>query len=63
VNNLGLQIRYRFELAPRSELFFVYARGGFELLREDERDLGGLFSDMSEIRDSDQFLLKIRYRL
>lgn len=63
VNNLGLQIRYRYEIGPLSELFLVYARGGFDLLREDERSVGALFSDMSDVRDADQFMVKIRYRL
>ena len=30
VSNLGLQIRYRYELAPLSYLYVVYGRGGFE---------------------------------
>ena len=63
VSNLGVQIRYRYEFAPQSELFLVYGRGGFELLTDDERDLGRLFHDMSDVRDADQFLVKIRYRL
>ena len=63
VNNLGLQIRYRYEFAPQSEFFIVYGRGGFDVLSDDERDVAGLFGDMSDVRDADQFLLKVRYRL
>ena len=63
VNNLGLQVRYRYEIGPMSELFLVYARGGFDLLRDDERSVGDLFGDMSDVRDADQFLIKLRYRL
>ena len=63
VNNLGLQVRYRYEIGPLSELFLVYARGGFNLLNDDERGVGDLFGDMSDVRDADQFLIKIRYRL
>jgi hypothetical protein len=63
VNNLGLQIRYRYEIGPLSELFLVYARGGFDLLRDDERGVGQLFGDMSDVRDADQFMVKVRYRL
>ena len=44
VNNLGLQIRYRYEFAPQSELFLVYARGGFDLLDDDERAVSGVVS-------------------
>lgn len=63
VNNLGLQVRYRYEIGPLSEVFLVYARGGFNLLNDDERGVGDLFGDMSDVRDADQFLIKIRYRL
>ena len=63
VNNLGLQIRYRYEIGPMSELFLVYARGGFDLLRDDEHSVGELFGHMSDVRDADQFLIKVRYRL
>jgi uncharacterized protein DUF5916 len=63
VSHLGLQVRYRYEIGPMSELFLVYARGGFEMLRDDEREVTRLFSDSTRIRDSDQFLIKLRYRL
>ncbi len=63
VNNLGLQVRYRYEIGPLSELFLVYARGGFDLLTDDERGVSDLFGDMSDVRDADQFMVKVRYRL
>jgi hypothetical protein len=63
VSNLGLQVRYRYEIGPLSELFLVYARGGFDLLNDDDRGVGDLFGDMSDVRDADQFLIKVRYRL
>jgi Domain of unknown function (DUF5916) len=63
VNNLGLQVRYRYEIGPLSELFLVYARGGFNLLNDDDRSVGDLFGDMTDVRDADQFLIKVRYRL
>lgn len=63
VSNLGLQIRYRYEFAPQSELYLVYGRGGFDVLSDDDRGVGQLFGDMNDVRDADQFLIKIRYRL
>jgi hypothetical protein len=63
VSNLGLQIRYRYEIGPLSELFLVYGRGGFDLLTDDDRSVTQLFRSMSDVRDADQFLIKIRYRL
>jgi hypothetical protein len=63
VNNLGLQVRYRYEIGPMSELFLVYARGGYDFIDDDERGVNSLFRDMTDVRDADQFLLKIRYKL
>ncbi|GFE78404.1 hypothetical protein GCM10011487_04040 [Steroidobacter agaridevorans] len=63
VNNLGLQIRYRYEIGPMSELFLVYARGGYNFIDEDERGVSQLFRDMTDVRDADQFLIKLRYKL
>lgn len=63
VNNLGLQIRYRYEIGPQSDLFLVYGRGGYELLNDDDRAVRDLFTDMGDVRDADQFMIKFRYRL
>jgi hypothetical protein len=63
VNSLGLQLRYRYEIGPLSEVFVVYGRGGFDVLQDDERSVTSLFHDMPRVRDADQFLIKIRYRL
>lgn len=62
VNNFGLQIRYRYEIASMSELFVVYGRGGFDLLADDDRDLSALLRDIGDVRDSEQILVKVRYR-
>jgi len=63
VNNLGLQVRYRYEMGPMSELFLVYARGGYNFIDDDERGVRELFRDMTDVRDADQFLIKVRYKL
>jgi hypothetical protein len=63
VNNLGLQIRYRYQFAPLSELFLVYGRGGFDLKEDRDSSLGGLFARQVDVRDADQFLVKVRFRL
>lgn len=63
VNNLGLQIRYRYEFAPLSELFLVYSRGGFDVREDGGSSLGELFSHSTSVRDADQFLIKVRFRL
>ena len=63
VSNLGLQIRYRYQLGPLSDAYLVYARGGFDVFANDDRNVATLFRDMGEVRDSDQFLIKFSYRL
>lgn len=63
LRNLGFQVRYRYEFAPLSYLYFAYVRGGslFEQgpaaysLREE---FGGTF----DLRDSEQLLVKLSYR-
>lgn len=62
LRNFGMQLRYRFEIAPQRELYLVYARGGFAI-DEHQRNTLELISDASELRDSDQFLVKLRWAL
>ena len=63
VNNFGLQIRYRWTFAPQSDLYVVYGRGGITFEEGEARDgLGGLLQSASDLRDSDQLLVKARYR-
>jgi hypothetical protein len=63
VSNLALQIRYRFELGPQSDLYLVYARGGLERDTSDPDEVDSLFGRMWDLRNSDQALVKFRYRL
>jgi hypothetical protein len=50
-------------MGPQSDLFVVYGRGGAQMLNDDDRGVGQLFTDMSDVRDADQVLVKVRYRL
>jgi hypothetical protein len=60
INTLGFQLRYRWQFAPASDLYVVYSRGGFA--EGGGRDgLGQLFERSLDLRDSDQFLVKVRY--
>ncbi|WP_116808043.1 DUF5916 domain-containing protein [Steroidobacter cummioxidans] len=61
VRNLGLQIRYRFEIAPLSFLYVVYGRGGYEEQAVSD-DRGRLLRDTFSLRDDDQLLVKLSYR-
>jgi hypothetical protein len=61
VRNLGVQLRYRFELAPLSYLYVVYGRGGFQS-EPTSQDSGGLLGDSFSLRDDEQLLVKFSYR-
>ena len=58
----ALQVRYRYELAPLSEFFAVYSRGGFAAGSEADEGLGTLWSQALDDTTADQFALKLRYR-
>jgi hypothetical protein len=61
VQNLGVQLRYRFELAPLSYLYVVYGRGGYQ--QEPVGDeAGSLLADSFSLRDDEQLLVKFSYR-
>jgi hypothetical protein len=63
VNNFGLQVRYRWTFAPQSDLYVVYGRGGIVFEDDDrERGLSDLLSSAFDLRDSDQLIVKARYR-
>ncbi len=61
VENLGVQLRYRFEFRPLSYLYVVYGRGGYrqETLADDA---GNLVRDSFELRDDEQLMVKFSYR-
>src|SRR4249919_304046 len=61
LSQLGFQIRYRYELAPLSDLYVVYGRGG-DIFHEYSDNAFDLMRDAFELRDSDQFLVKVSYR-
>jgi len=62
VASFGLQIRYRYEISRQRDLYVVYGRGGFS--QDEERSgVGNLFDQASRLRDSDQLLVKLSWRL
>jgi hypothetical protein len=61
LRNLGLQLRYRYELAPLSYLYVVYGRGGYAL-DDVHKEAAGLLGDALSLRDDEQFLVKLNYR-
>lgn len=63
LSQLRLQLRYRLELAPLSNLYIAYVRGGRALIDDDGRfNAGDAFERAFALRDSDQILVKLSYR-
>ncbi|HUR40636.1 MAG TPA: DUF5916 domain-containing protein [Verrucomicrobiae bacterium] len=58
----AFQVRYRYELAPLSELFVVYSHGGDDFDLDRERSLGSSFRRGLAEETASQFLVKLRYR-
>ncbi len=61
VSSFGFQVRYRYKINQESDVFVVYSRGGEAELERGDDGLGELLSDSLELRDGDQFLVKVRY--
>ncbi|TCV97086.1 hypothetical protein EC912_10181 [Luteibacter rhizovicinus] len=62
VANLGFQIRYRYEIAPLSNLYIVYNRGGYET-EDGVSDANEQFRHSLGLRDTNEALVKVAYRL
>ena len=60
ISNLGFQLRYRYKINPESDLFVVYSRGGDDFSNE-RVGADDLIEDTLALRDTDQFLVKVRY--
>lgn len=61
LSDVAIQLRYRYEIAPLSNVYIVYSRGGTVSLDEDE-PFSKLFSPGWEDRDGDNLSFKVRYQ-
>jgi hypothetical protein len=61
LRNLGFQVRYRYQIDPRSDLYLVYGRGGFAI-DDEQRGLNDTLQDVFSLREDHQLLLKYAYR-
>ena len=61
VSQLNFQIRYRWQIAPLSDLFIVYTKGDRQ--RTDRMEYNDLFRDNWNNPLGDQLVIKLRYRL
>ncbi|MGB2391963.1 MAG: DUF5916 domain-containing protein, partial [Pseudomonadales bacterium] len=62
VSQVSLQARYRWEIAPLSDLFVVYTRQSNQAGLLDGRDFQAIFSDSYQDPLTDSFVVKLRYR-
>ena len=62
LSSLGMQLRYRYEFAPLSELFIVYSRGGDGSLDGGSEGFAGQFQRALDNVTADQLFVKLRYR-
>ncbi len=62
ISNLVFQVRYRWELAPLSDLFLLYSRGG-ALQDGLGRDFPDLFRTSFANPDASELVMKLRYRI
>ncbi len=61
ISQMNFQLRYRWQIAPLSDLFVVYTRNGFE--DPPSANFGELFHEAWEDPTSEQLVVKLRYRL
>ena len=61
LGSLAFQLRYKYEIAPLSNIYLVYTRGGSAFF-DDEADNSTIFSDTWERPEGNRFAAKIRYR-
>ena len=62
VSDTAVQLRYRYELAPLSDIFLVYSRGGFWGDAVSDQGPGSMFQRGWDEKNAEVILAKIRYR-
>jgi hypothetical protein len=61
-NRFALQLRYHYEIAPMSDLYISYSRGGNDYMEDNDQGIFSLLSDSISLRNSDQIYIKLSYR-
>jgi hypothetical protein len=63
LSTVGLQLRYRYEFKPQSELYVVYSRGGDGSLDDRSESLGQQLRRSLDQTTASLLFVKLRYRL
>jgi hypothetical protein len=58
----SFQIRYKYEIAPLSNIYVVYTKGGNVYEEEDDRSFSNIFRDPWKNPDNEIFSLKVRLK-
>jgi hypothetical protein len=62
LSDTAFQIRYRYQLAPLSDVFLVYSRGGFYGTQTGDEGAGTLFENGWRGVNVESVIFKVRYR-
>ena len=62
LGSIAFQIRYRYEVAPLSNIYLVYTRGGSFFFDDDEVGNSTIISDTWDNPQGNRFAAKIRYK-
>jgi hypothetical protein len=62
LSDTALQVRYRYQLAPLSDIFLVYSRGGYFASDDGDEGPGTLISEGWDGVQVESIIAKIRYR-
>ena len=63
ISDIVVQLRYRWQIAPLSDLFIVYNRGGRLPDASVDDSFSGLFADTFSDPQNEALIMKLRYRL
>jgi len=55
--SFALQLRYHYEIAPMSDLYICYSRGGYDYIENPDQDTVGLLGNSTKLRDSIRYWL------
>lgn len=61
ISSMNFQVRYRWQIAPLSDVFLVYTKNGYD--ETTDANFSRLFRNAWEDPISDQLVLKVRYRV
>ena len=62
ISRLNVQLRYRWEIAPLSDLFVVYTQNASLPSSSDRRGFASMFSETFDNPLAEQLIVKLRYR-